>query len=358
MTAETRTIDLPDLHRWVAEAFRSAGLGKKEAEIMSDCLTEADSRGASSHGVIRVPFLVARLRDGGARADASPQLLTEAPASAVVDGDAALGPISAHFAMTLATRKAAACGVGFVAVRNSDFIGTCAHSAMIALRHSMIGMTWTNGFPGMAPFSGAGAAIGNNPFGFAIPTGSGEPVVLDMAMSCVAGGRVRHAAKRGEDIPEGWIVDSEGRDTNDPNQLAAGGALLSLGHKGFGLAVIGEILCGVLAGAAILGEIPEWFRETDKPVGNGHVHLAIDIKRFVRPEDFVKRMNELATLLKQTPARDGHDEVLLPGERSVRCAAWHRRHGLDLPRQVADDLVTLAGRLGIAAPQFRSGATV
>jgi LDH2 family malate/lactate/ureidoglycolate dehydrogenase len=341
-----------ELHATVSGVFEAVGLSAPDAAIMADCLVGADERGASSHGVIRLPFLVARIVDGGAKPKPELKLVSDAPAIAVVDGDQALGPVSASFAMRTAMSKAADCGIGFVVVRNSDFIGTCAHSAMIALEDGMIGMTWTNGFPGMAPFGGRANAIGNNPIAFALPGGPGGPVVLDMAMSVAAGGKVRHAAKQGKPIPAGWVVTADGDDTTDPAQLPAGGALLPLGHKGYGLAVVGEAIAGVLAGASILGAIPQWFTATNRPIGNGHVHLAIDIKRFLPVAEFEARMVEMGEELKKTPLRPGVDEILLPGEGAERRVRTARTQGILLPPEVAKDLNDLAIGLGRPAPTF------
>lgn len=340
-------IRVEDLHAFTAALFNAAGQPLEHGAIMADALVGADVRGASSHGIIRLPQLLSRLRDGGANPFPQITTISEACATALLDADAALGPIGAHSGMTMAVSKAEACGVGFVAVRNSDFIGTCAHSAMLALDRGMIGMTWTNGFPGMAPWGGRTNAIGNNPIGFAVPGGAGGPVVLDFAMSVTAGGWVRHAAKEGRPIPDGWVIDADGNDTNDPADLPKGGALLALGHKGYGLAVIGEVLAGVLAGAKMLGQIPHWFNATDQRVGNGHVHLAIDIRRFIDPADFADRMDEMALALKKTPLRPGVDQIVLPGEAATRRTAAHLATGLRFNAAIAADLRGLAETYGI-----------
>jgi LDH2 family malate/lactate/ureidoglycolate dehydrogenase len=289
-----------DLQQFARSAFIAAGLSARDAAVMADSLVTSDLRGTPSHGVVRLPFLIDRLRKGGANASPDIRVVNDAPATAMLDGDRALGAITATRAMDLAMTKARSQGVGLVAATNSDFIGACAHFAMMALPHDMIGIAWTNGAPGMAPWGGRGHTIGNNPIAFAAPGGTQGPIVLDMALSVAAGGRVRLAAKRNERIPSGWMIDRDGQDTNDPGDLADGGSLLALGYKGYGLAVFGEILCGVLTGSRILGEVPAWFAETHREVANGHMHIAIDIARFVTPADFRKRIDELASMLKAT----------------------------------------------------------
>ncbi|WP_099867257.1 Ldh family oxidoreductase [Pararhizobium haloflavum] len=338
------------LHGFARSILVSAGMEPAGSGSVADALIQADCRGAASHGLIRLPFLVKRLVDGGANPRPVFRVVGEAPATAVVDADAALGPVAAEYAMRLASAKATDAGIGAVTVRNSDFIGTCAHSAMIALEAGHLGMTWTNGHPGMAPWGGRANALGNNPLAWAIPGGSGAPVVLDIAMSVVAGGKVRHASKTGKAIPEGWVVDAAGNDTTRPEDFPEGGALLAMGHKGYGLAVIGEILGGALAGAAMLGGVSQWFTATDRPTGNGHFHLAIDPDRFIGRDDFNARMDHLRETIRQTPRRPGIEAIVLPGEGAAAREKAARADGVALPREVAADLEELSMRFDVEMP--------
>lgn len=341
----------PDrLTSFATDVLVAAGLEQGPAGIAAGALVQADCRGAASHGVIRLPFLVARLRDGGANKRPDLKILSEAPAMAVVDGDGALGPVAADFAMRIACRKAADVGLAAVTVRNSDFLGTCANSAMIALDAGYIGMTWTNGHPGMAPWGGRANGIGNNPLAWAIPGGSGAPVVLDMAMSVGAGGKIRHAIKTASPVPPGWIVDADGNDTMRGEDFIEGGALLAMGHKGYGLAVIGEVLGGALAGAAMLGGVSQWFTATDRRTGNGHFHLVIDPERFVPRAEFNQSMDRLRETLSKVPRRPGVDAILLPGEGAFRRERGAHDRGLSLPAEVLADLVALAQTWNVAWP--------
>jgi LDH2 family malate/lactate/ureidoglycolate dehydrogenase len=343
--------DAGALRDFAAGVFRAAGLSAGDAAISADCLVAADLRGTHSHGVIRLPFLIGRLAEGGANPAPVLRVLRDSPAAALLDGDGGLGAVTAHRAMTLAMDKAAAVGVGLVVARNSDFIGTCAYSAMLALERDMIGLTWTNGAPGMAPWGGRRNTVGNNPLGIAAPAGDHPPVVLDMAMSVSAGGKIRLAAKRGESVPPGWLLDRNGHDTQDPAALEDGGALLPLGHKGYGLAVMGEILTGVLGDAAVLGEIPPWFAVPDRRIGSGHLHLAIDIAAFRDPGGFRRRVDAVADTLKATPRREGVESILLPGERAARTAAAQSVTGIPLPEGIVADLRRLAAAYAVPAPE-------
>lgn len=344
------TVEAGALREFVQRLFVAAGLAGDDASTMADSVLSAELRGTRSHGLIRLPFLVNRLLDAGANSHPAIRVVREAPATALLDGDGALGPVTATRAMALAIEKARSHGVGCVAVRNSDFIGTCAHYAMMALPHDMLGVAWTNGFPGMAPWGGRRNTIGNNPIAFAAPSATPCSIVLDMALSVAAGGKVRLAAKSGARIPKDWLVDRDGEATDDPGALSAGGALLPLGYKGFGLAVFGEILCGALSGARMLGEIPAWFTDTARTVGNGHLHIAIDIARFVEPQSFKQRVAAMVAVLKATPRMPGVQEVLMPGERAWRTHQQQLLDGIAVPQPVAADLVALARRLKTEAP--------
>jgi LDH2 family malate/lactate/ureidoglycolate dehydrogenase len=342
-----------ELRAFVEAMFAAAGLDAPQATAVAGSLVEADLRGTHSHGVIRLPFLVQRLLDGGANRTPRLAVVRDSPATALVDGDRALGAVAARYAMEQAMAKAANCGIGMVGVRNSDFIGTCAHYAMMALPRDMIGIAWTNGFPGMTAWGGRTNAIGNNPIAFAAPSLEHGDVVLDMALSVAAGGRIRVAAKNGERIPDNWLLDRDGNATDDPAALGAGGALLPLGYKGFGLAMFGEILCGALVGARMLGEIPAWHEATDRAVENGHVHIAIDIASFGEPAAVRQRIDALIRQLKATPLMAGTDEILFPGERASRTAERHRREGIPIRARGAGDRLALARRLGGHPPAAR-----
>jgi len=346
----SRRVPEQALRGFVHALFRSTGLDDGDAGVVTDSLVVADLRGTHSHGVIRVPFLVDRLVKGGAKRDARFSIVEQAPASALVDGDQALGAITATRAMAMAIDKASTQGIGMIGVRNSDFIGACAHYAMMALPAGMIGITWTNGFPGMTAWGASRNTIGNNPIAFAAPSLTHGPVVLDMALSVAAGGRIRIAAKNGERIPTDWLLDRDGRATDDPQALYDGGALLPLGYKGFGLAVFGEILCGVLTGSRILGEIPAWHQDTAQHVANGHVHLAIDIGKFIGPDAFKARVDTMIGMLKAAPLMPDVQEILLPGERAWKAHQQNQREGVPVPEGVLDDLQRLARRLRVDVP--------
>ncbi len=355
---EERSARVPadELYQFAEGAFERIGLTSEHAAAVADTLVQADLRGTYSHGVIRLPFLVARVQKGGANPRPKIRVVQDHLGTAVMDGDRALGQVTGIECMRLAIAKARVTGIGCAVARNSDFIGACAYYPMMALTVDMIGLGWTNSFPGMAPWGGRTNGICNNPLAVAVPTLRRPPIVLDMAMSVVAGGRVRLAAKKGEKIPLGWVVNKEGKQTDDPNDLPRGGALLPLGYKGYGLAVIGEILSGVLPAARILTEIPSWFGAPESPVGNGHFHLAIDVARFGDVAAFKARVDQMIDMLKATPRMDGVDEILVPGEPEARKAAEQQALGVQVPVPVVRDLRNLAEGLRVELPPSLAAA--
>ena len=347
-------ISFAELKSFVQEIFKNAGLSDLDAELIADVLVTTDLRGVTSHGVIRLPFYVKRLLRGGAKTHPDIKIVKEGISYAVVDGDNGLGHIIGIRCMEIAIEKAKKSGIACAVARNSDHIGALAYYAMMALKENMIGMAWTNGFPGMAPWGGRESKICNNPIAIAAPAAKRDPIVLDMATSVVAGGKVRVAAKKGECIPKGWIIDKDGKHTENPNDLfgeGGGGAVLPIGYKGYGLAIIGEILSGVLSGGRILDEIPLFFTNLEKQVGNGHFHIAIDISKFCEVQNFKARVDQIVKILKATPLMEDFDEILVPGDPEARNAEEQTRNGIAIPEAVIGDLILLAENLKVNIPK-------
>jgi len=245
----------------------------------------------------------------------------------------------------MAIDKARSTGIAMIGVYNSEHFGAAAYYSMMAARENMIGITWSNGPPVMAPWGGRVSTIGNQPLSIAAPT-QGEPIVLDMAMSVVAGGKVRLAAKKGEKIPIDWVINKFGRATDDPNDLPDGGALLPLGYKGYGLGVMGEVLCSVLTGAGMLREVCNWIFHPDKATLTGHVFIAIDIAHFMPVALFRTRIERMANELHECPKAEGVDRIFLPGEIENEKAVT-QRNGVMLPAPVFEDLLKLATEFGV-----------
>lgn len=315
------------------------GLSGEDAFTVTDSLLFANSRGIDSHGIMRFPFYVQRLKEGGTKAKPRIKKIKEKTASVLLDGDNGMGQVVGMYATKLAVEKAKEAGVCFVGVRGSSHYGVASYYAVKTAEANMIGFSISNSTPVMAAWGGAKRVIGNNPLSIAVPYQVRQPVVLDIAMSKVAGGKVRLAAKNNQKIPEGWIIDRYGRNTENPNDLPEGGALLPFGeHKGYGLAIMIEILSGVLTGAGMLGQIPLWFKELQSPLDVGHCFSAINIESFMNLKDFKERLNWVIQEIKSSPLAEGSEGVLIPGEIELRIQEERRKKGIPISEGVWQDL--------------------
>lgn len=335
------------------QAFQKAGMTEEDAWIAADALVLANLRGVDSHGVMRVPPYIRRLLDGGANPKPQIRPVRRGPSFVRLDGDRGIGLVVSTYAMKEAIELASQTGVGVAAVFNSDHFGAAAYYAMRALNHDMIGVAMTNASPVMSLWGGEGAFLGNNPIAVAVPSGSELPLVLDMAVSKVAGGKVRLAVKKGIKIPLDWITDKDGMPTDDPKALEAGGALFPLGYKGQGLGVIVETLCGILSGAWILNEIPMWFANTTKQVGIGHFMMAINVDAFLPIQEFKNRVDQLVQKIHSAPRAKDVERIYLPGEIEHLYERKRRPEGIPLPETVYQDLLQIGRKLNIDTEKLK-----
>lgn len=303
------------LDKFSVECFIKSGLSEADAKIAAATIVDAEVQGVKSHGLMRLPFYCKRLLQGGSKTHPDIKVVTERAATVLLDGDNGLGQIVGTRAMELAVKKARNAGICFVGVKNSGHFGMASSYTRIAAKEDMIGLASTNTAPIMTAWGGKKLSIGNNPICAAVPTGREFPIVLDIAMSNVAAGKVRMAILKKEKIPFGWILDSQGHPTEDPEDYVKGGVLLPVGeHKGYGLAVILEILTSVLTGANMLSQAGWFVKDFDKPITHGHFFIAIDVTAFMDLSGFKKRMEHLINEIKDQPLAEGSKEIFLPGE--------------------------------------------
>jgi ureidoglycolate dehydrogenase (NAD+) len=266
-----------------------------------------------------------------------------AGATALVDGDSGPGQVAGILATDLSIELAREHGVGVVSVRSSGHYGAAAIYAVRAAQAGMVGMSMTNAPPGVIPYGGLEAALGTNPIALAAPAGDGRIFDLDMATSQVAWNRIYNARSQGRAIPEGWGVDVQGRPTTDPNAVEFGVPLG--GYKGYGLALMVEILCGVLAGAGV-----RWDVESGPHQDVGHFHLAIDPDRTVGRDAFAGVLGGLLGELRAIPPAPGFDEVLVAGDREGRARAERERAGIPIEPALWAELRALSDELGVSVP--------
>jgi LDH2 family malate/lactate/ureidoglycolate dehydrogenase len=345
---ETLFVPAPVLREFSIRSFAKSGLSQEHAEWISDTLIQSELRGVNSHGIVRLPFYCQRLLDKGSNPNPDVRVAAQKPSMLLVDGDNGLGQIVGIKAMEMAIERARSQGVCFAGVRNSCHFGMTAYYPLMALQKDMIGLAGSNTATVMAPWGGGKSAIGNNPLAIAVPTGKPYPLVLDMAMSVVSGGKVRLEAVKGTKIPFGWILDEQGRPTDNPADMFPNGTLLPMGYKGFGLAIMIEVLSGILTQAATLSEIKLWFDKPGEPVNLGHFFMAFDVGAFLSIGSFRERVDAMIDELKASPPMAGAAGVFMPGELEYISEQKLLQGGIPVSRGVFKTLDDFAGRVGIA----------
>ena len=328
-----------------ATMLRAVGVPGKDAELVADSLVQADLWGHGSHGVMRLPWYVERIRSGAMAPVTEPEWVSDAGAVAVLDGRDGVGQVLAASAAREAIGRAREHGIAAVGVRNSNHFGTAAYFTRMAPPEGCIALLTTNASPAMAPWGGRVKAVGTNPWSVAAPAGRHGVVVMDIANTAVARGKVYLARQRGEQIPEGWAVTAEGAATTDPSEAIAGAILPMAGHKGYAIALMMDVLSGVLTGSGFGSGIGGPY-EAKRRSRAGHLCVALHVEAFLPRAEFDSRMEELIAELTSAPRAAGVEEILYPGAPEARNDERRRREGLELAERTLDDLERLARETG------------
>jgi ureidoglycolate dehydrogenase (NAD+) len=348
MSQETIKISLSALRRFIRDAFMTVGLSDADAETAADVLATADEFGVSTHGVKLLPGYLRRLRGGGARPQGRPHVTSEGPAWALVDGDSALGAIIGVFGMKTAIAKAQTAGIAYVGVRNSGHFAAAGYYALMAARQGLVGLAVANDTPSVVAPGARQAVIGTNPFSYAIPAAKHPPILLDMAISTVAGGKVYQARMLGRPIPDNWIVGLDGRPTTNAELYPDQASLVPAGgYKGFGLGLLVEMLSGLVSGAAVTYGVASWMAGTDEPTHHGAAFIAIDPAVFGPRDDFFERVDALIDEIHATPAVEEVERILVPGDREFEHQRRAQRDGLTLQSDVAENVCLAAEMAGL-----------
>jgi LDH2 family malate/lactate/ureidoglycolate dehydrogenase len=337
------------LTHFVSRSFQKLGVETADAEIAARVLVLSDLRGVDTHGVIRFnpqSWYVKWLRESSMSARPRIRVVSESATTALLDGDRGMGMVIGHRAMEMAIEKARSSGVAMVGVRNSRHYGMSAYYAMMALPQDMIGIAMTNASRQVVPTFGRHAKYGTNPLCFAVPAEKELPFVLDMATTTAAAGKLELAARLGKAIPGGWALGENDRETHDPRAAQKARRLLPLGgsrdggsHKGYGLGILVEILCGVLTGTVTA------LNDNQDP--RGHFFGAIRVDAFRPAAEFKGDMDRLIRELKATPAADGQERVYVAGEIEFETAAERAEHGIPLHSTVLQGLRQVGEQLGV-----------
>jgi LDH2 family malate/lactate/ureidoglycolate dehydrogenase len=335
------------LEAFCAEVLQKLGVPREEAAITARTLVTSNLRGVDTHGVIRLSAYAAKLEGGGLKPSLNLTTEKETIATALLDGQGGIGQVISYRAMEMAIRKAKQAGVSYVAVRNSNHLGACAYYSMMALDHDMIGFTATNASPRLAPTGGVERLLGNNPWSIAVPAGERPPVVLDMANSVVAAGKIRSLQKEGKRIPGGWALNKDGDPTTDPAEALKGILLAIGGYKGYGITLMVDLLTGVLAGCNY-GPRVKTVDQDAEPAGIGHSFMAIDLAAFTDVAAFKARMDAYIDEIKSSKKARGSEVIYLPGEPEHLRAQERREKGIPLPTKVVEDLRAIGKDLGVS----------
>jgi LDH2 family malate/lactate/ureidoglycolate dehydrogenase len=335
-----------ELTRLSVRVLGACGIAQADAQDAARILVTGDLMGHATHGVLRLESYGERLRSGAMDANARITVEEVAPAVARVDGANALGPLVGLSALREAMSRARSHGVGIAFARNSNHFGAIAPYCLMAAEEGFASMICSNASTTIAPTGGAQTKLGNNPLGFGVPRPGGRPVILDMAMSVVARGKIRAALQKGQPIPDTWATDRDGNATTDPKAALDGFLLPFGGYKGYGLALIVDLLAGVLSGAAYLEHVNSWLDDPQKPGNLGHCFLLVDTRVLGPTEWLAQRMADFDTIIHDTPRADAAVPVRLPGEIELDRLERHRRDGVPMDAALVARLQALAGASG------------
>lgn len=329
------------------QLFVKENVPETEAQIIANHLVEADLFGVSSHGVSRTSIYLKRLNTGVVHATWKKKVDQEYAASIQWDACNSMGMVTGVRAMERCIEKAAESGVCFIGVHNSNHFGMAGYYARMAAMNGMIGICGTNAPPNIAPWGSFKSYVGTNPISFSAPR-RGEPILLDMAPSVVAMGKVILAAKLGQSIPEGWAITAEGKPTTDPKEGMKGTVLPIGGPKGYGISLFMDILSGILSGASFGPYLNNMWNDFQNPQDVGHFFVAVDISKFIGLEPFKDKIEIMIHDIKELPRNPDVDEIFLPGELEIRRKQDYLHMGIPLPEVLIYELNDLAKNYGLS----------
>lgn len=341
-------VEADRLRSFIAAAFRACEMPPDNAAKMAELMAEADIGGQDGHGVFRLPQYIKRIRAGGMSVDPDIKVISERAATALLDGDNGPGHLVMSRAADLAMEKAKTCGVAWVGARYSNHAGPAFLYARMPLARDMIGLYVAVGSANhMPPWGGTDLLLSTNPISVAIPSNRRPAVVLDMATTVAAYGKVKTAADRGQTMPEGWMIDKLGQPLTDPTRAKEGLLLPIGGPKGYGLSLIFGLLAGTLNGAAFGKDVVDFNADPKATTNTGHFVVALDIAAFADPETFKEQIDTIWEEMKSSDHLPGVDEIRLPGERLAATTAEHLANGIPIAEALRGRLNGLADDLGI-----------
>ena len=350
MSSETRRVTATDLQAFIVRAFTAVGISASEAASIAELMTRADVNGADGHGVFRLPQYVRRIKGGAVNIKPSIRIEREAPGMALIDGDNGMGHLVMRFAAEKAIEKAKTAGTAWVGVKASNHAGPASLYAGMPIAYDMIGLYLAVGNANhLAAWGGLDMLLSTNPIAVGVPAGTELPIVLDMATTVAAYGKVKTAAQRGETMPEGWMIDRQGKPLTDPKRANEGLLLPIGGYKGYGLALIFGLLAGTLNGAAMGRDVVDFNNDDTTPTNTGHVIVAINVAMFRELGEFKASVDQLVRDIRNSKRLPGVDAIRLPGEQSHAKREERMRLGIPMPAPLLQSLDKLAAELNIVS---------
>lgn len=352
MQATEPRIPASQLQRFIAAAMEGLGLPGADAAVVAELMTEAEVQGSDGHGAIRLAPYARRIKAGGINLHPNIHIVKEKAAMAVLDGDNGMGHLVMQRAAQIAIDKAKDAGIAWVGARLSNHAGPASLYARMPLAQDMIGMYYAVGNANhLPPWGGLDMLLSTNPIAVAVPAGQEAPIVLDMATTVAAYGKVKAKAQRGEQMPVGWMIDRQGNPLTDPKRSEEGFLMPIGGYKGYGLALIVGILAGTLNGAAMGSETIDFNKDDVSVTNTGQAIVAIDPDAFGDIDEFKARVDKLVREMRGSARMPGVDRIWLPGEQSHAKRIANERDGLALSSALLAQLDTVARDLGIARLQ-------
>ena len=337
------------LEAFIARAFQAVSISAAESNSIAELMVRADVQGSEGHGVFRLPQYIRRIKGGAVNTRPNIRVVREAAGMALVDGDNGMGHLVMRFATEKAIEKAQSAGVAWVGVKWSNHAGPASLYASMPAERDMIGLYLAVGNANHLPaWGGLDMLLSTNPIAVAVPAAEEPAIVLDMATTVAAYGKVKTKAQRGETMPEGWMMDRQGRPLTDPRRANEGFLLPIGGYKGYGLALIFGLLAGTLNGAAMGKEVVDFNADDTTPTNTGHAIIAINVAAFQPVAEFKKNVDVLVRDLRGSQRLPGVDRIRLPGEGSHAARADRLQNGIPLPAPLAASLRQLAAELKIA----------
>ena len=347
-SSEVPRVAAAELAAFIKRAFEAAGLASEDANIVAGLMVEADLRGSDTHGVIRLPLYLRRLKAGGIAPRPNIRIVQERPGSALVDGGNGIGHLVMRFAAMTAIEKAKRAGVAWVGARMSNHAGPAALYATMPLAHDMIGLYFAVGSNNhLPPWGSSENLLGTNPIAIAIPSEEEAPIVLDMAPTVAAFGKVRLKMQRGEEMPVGWMIGRDGKPLTDPKR-AEEGLLLPIGdYKGYGLSLIVGLLAGTLNQAAFGREVVDFVKEPGRATNTGHAIVALSVEAFAPAAIFKRQVDAAVRAMRAAQRLPGVERIWLPGEQSHLKRQDRTKNGIPMPKSLRDSLDAAARELAI-----------